>query len=153
MKKRLVTSQSELDSIIQKCKVCYVGMVDLNHQPYVLPFNFGYKDQTFYLHSALEGKKMEILKHNSKVCIAFSTDHQLSFQSEDVACSFGMKFRSVVAFGNVAFIDEDEKKIEAMNIIMQKYTGKIFSYATPAIRNVAVFKVLIDSISGKELGY
>jgi hypothetical protein len=40
-----------------------------------------------------------------------------------------------------------------MNIIMQKYAGKDFSYATPAIRNVAVFKVLIDSISGKELGY
>jgi nitroimidazol reductase NimA-like FMN-containing flavoprotein (pyridoxamine 5'-phosphate oxidase superfamily) len=153
MKKRLVTMQSELDHIINKCEVCYVGMVDLNNQPYVLPFNFGYKDQTLYLHSAPEGKKIEIFKQHNRVCIAFSTDHQLSFQSVDVACSYGMKFRSVVAYGNVEFIGKDEKKIEAMNIIMQKYAGKDFSYATPAIRNVAVFKVLIDSISGKELGY
>jgi uncharacterized protein len=153
MRKRLIVKQSELDSIIQKCEVCYMGMVDMDNQPYVLPFNYGYKNQTLYLHSAPEGKKIEILKQHNRVCIAFSTDHQLSFQSEDVACSYGMKFRSVVAIGNVEFIEEDEKKVEAMNIIMQKYTGKDFLYAAPAIRNVAVFKVVIDSISGKELGY
>lgn len=153
MKKRLVTSPKEIDSIIHKCEVCYVGMVDLNNQPYVLPFNFGYKDQTLYLHSAPEGRKIEILRQNNRVCVAFSTDHLLTFQSENVACSYGMKFRSVVAYGNVEFIQDDEKKIEVMNIIMKKYSGKEFSYAAPSIRNVAVFKVIIDSISGKELGY
>jgi uncharacterized protein len=138
---------------INKCEVCYVGMTDENNMPYVVPFNFGFKDGIIYLHSAQQGKKMDILRKNNKVCIAFSTDHLMAWQNADVACSYLMKYRSVQVFGHVEFIEDFNEKIEGMNIFMQKYTGRDFQYGAPSIHEVSIYKVVIDKMYGKELGY
>jgi len=140
-------------NIINKCEVCYAGMVDENNEPYVVPFNFGFQDGIIYLHSAQMGKKMDILRKNNKVCLSFSTDHQMAWQNADVACSYLMKYRSVQVFGHVEFIEDFDEKIKGMNIFMQKYTGRDFAYGAPSIHEVAIYKVVPDKMFGKELGY
>ena len=151
-KKRVITNVSEKEEIINNCDCCYVGMVDENNNPYVVPFNFGYRENTIYLHSAPEGKKISILKKNSQVCIAFSTAHKLNFQSENMACSYSMFYKSVLCYGNIEFIENYELKVEAMNIIMKQYTGKEFGFSVPSINGVLVYKVVIDEMTGKEFG-
>jgi nitroimidazol reductase NimA-like FMN-containing flavoprotein (pyridoxamine 5'-phosphate oxidase superfamily) len=106
-----------------------------------------------YLHSAQHGKKMDILRKNNKVCVAFSTDHIMAWQHPDVACSYLMKYRSVQVFGQVEFIEGFDEKIEALNIFMQKYTGRDFSFGAPSIHEVCVYKVIVSEMFGKELGY
>lgn len=153
MANRMTNDPKVIKKIIDKCEACYVGMVDLEGHPYVLPFNFGYEDEIIYLHSAQIGKKIDILKANPQVCIVFSTDHQLFHRHEPVACSYGMKYRSVLASGQVAFIDDYDEKVRVLNIIMRKYAGKDFDYNPPAVNNVCVYKVEPTSIEGKESGY
>lgn len=153
MLSKRITNEPELFQIIDKCEACYVSMVDQNNMPYVVPLNFGLKDGVIYLHSSQTGKKTDILRQNKNVCIAFSTDHQLRFQHEAVACSYGMKYRSVLVYGQIEFIENAEDKIMAMNIVMKKYVGKDFTYNAPAIREVCVYKVIISEMSGKKLGY
>ncbi len=153
MRSNWITSEPEMFQVIEKCEACYVSMVDENNMPYVVPLNFGVKDGFIYLHSSQKGKKIDILRQNSNVCIAFSTDHLLKSQHADVACSYSMKYRSVLVYGKIEFIEEADAKIEAMNIVMQKYTGREFSYGAPAIREVCVYKVVISEMSGKKLGY
>jgi len=128
-------------------------MVDDQSMPYVLPFNFGYENNTLYLHSAQQGKKIDILRQNDNVCIAFSIDHQMRHSHEEVACSYGMKFRSVLAYGKVAFVDDFDEKQRILNIVMKKYTGREFTFNAPSIHEVAVFKVGITEVTGKESGY
>jgi hypothetical protein len=128
-------------------------MVDQHNMPYIVPLNFAVKDEVIYLHSSRTGKKMDILRQNSNICIAFSTDHQLRFQDETVACSYSMKYRSVLVYGHIEFIEDADQKIEAMNIVMSKFTGKEFSYNAPAIREVCVYRVVITDMTGKKLGY
>ena len=153
MKTNWITSEPEMFKIIDRCEACYVSMVDQHNMPYIVPLNFGLKDGVIYLHSSKKGKKMDTLLQNNNVCIAFSTDHQLRFQNEEVPCSYGMRYRSVLVYGQIEFIEEAEQKIEAMNIVMRKYTGREFSYNAPAIREVSVYKVNISMMTGKELGY
>lgn len=154
MKTKFLQKIQEIEEIINQCEVCYLAMADNDNTPYVLPFNFGYESNTIYLHSAPVGKKMNILKTNNKVCVAFSTDHEIYGQHKDVACSYSMKSRSVVAFGKVVFIEDLEEKKRVLNLIMKKYTGRDdFTYSTPAITNVCVYKVMIEQITGKERGY
>jgi len=152
---RVRTTQDSLDlqSIIDTCEVCFMGMVDQDGLPYVLPFNFGYEHGTFYLHSAKTGRKMDVLKNNPNVCLAFSTDHRLFKRHETVACSYGYDYRSIVAFGRLEFIEDYDAKVLALNIIMRKYTGRDFSYNSPAVNNVAVYKVAPSNIQGKISGY
>jgi uncharacterized protein len=153
MANRMTSRPEDIRSIIDKCEACYVGMVDLEGKPYVLPFNFGFDDGVIYLHSAAEGKKIDILKQNREVCVVFSTDHQLFHRHEPVACSYGMKYRSVLAHGKVVFIEDYEEKEKVLNIIMRKYTGQDFSFNAPAVNNVCVYKVEVTKFEGKESGY
>jgi uncharacterized protein len=153
MRAKIITLQREIDEIIGKCQVCYVGMCGDDDMPYVVPFNFGYKDGVIYLHSAQEGMKIDILKKNPKVCVVFSTDHKLHHQSEQVACSYSMHYRSVQAFGEVEFINDIEQKVEILNIVMANYTDREFSYNAPSLREVCTYKVNVNRFSGKIFGY
>lgn len=153
MRTRIIDKQEEIDGIISKCQVCYVGMVDKNNMPYVVPLNFGYKDGYIYLHSAQTGRKIDILNNNPNVCIAFSTDHLLRFQSEEIACSYSMHYRSVMAFGKVEFIENDTQKKEVLDIIMSHYTDRTLSYAPPSIREVKTYRVKVEKCTGKIFGH
>ncbi len=153
MPNTLYTDHKNAKQVIDKCEACYIGMIDQNNMPYVLPFNFGYENETIYLHSAPFGKKLDILKNNPLVCVNFSTDHLLFHRHEQVACSYGMRYRSVLAFGKVEFVEDFDEKLKIMNIIMRKYTGKDFEYNAPAINNVAIYKVNIDKIETKISNY
>ncbi len=153
MKNKVIASREEIEKIIRKCQFCNVAMVDESNRPYVIPMNFGYRDNCVYLHSSKTGKKITLLKNNGNVCLSFSTDHLLRWQSEEVACSYSMKYRSVLVYGKVEFIEEPERKIEALNCIMHQYTGKEFTYNDPAVREVAVYKVVIEKMDGRVYGY
>lgn len=147
---RIISKETEQEQIIRKCDCCYVAMVDENNNPYVLPFNFGYSDKCIYLHSGREGRKLDILKKNNKVCIAFSTGHKLNAQHENVACSYSMFYKSVLCHGKVEFIEDYDMKTEAMNIIMRQYTGRDFNYSAPSINNVIIYKIPVKEMTGKE---
>jgi len=154
MRRKIIFNDiANINKIINLCEVCYIGMVDDENMPYVLPFNFGYENDIIYLHSAKTGKKINILKNNNNVCIVFSTGHEIRFQHPEVACSYMMKYRSVQAFGKVEFIDNYDEKVNILNIIMKKYTGKDFNYNKPAVNEVETFIVRVSSIMGKEFGY
>jgi len=153
MKNRVITLKSEIERIILDCEVCNLAMVDEKHQPYVIPMNFGYENDVIYLHSAQTGKKIDILKKNRQVSVSFSTDHELGWQSEKVACSYSMRYRSVLASGHVEFVEDKEEKIVALNVIMKNYTDLSFKYNDPSIREVMVFKIIIDTLEGRAYGY
>lgn len=154
MKARMITLPEAIEEIVRSCEVCSVGMVDEENNPYTLPFNFGFENSTVYLHSAPVGKKIGILRNNPRVCIAFSTAHQLYRQSPEVACSYGMKYKSVLVFGSVEFIEDSAEKIRILNIIMRQYTQRDdFSYSEPSVKNVAVMKVVTSRIEAKAFGY
>ncbi|PZX16661.1 hypothetical protein LX69_01731 [Breznakibacter xylanolyticus] len=141
-----------IEAVIRQSDICFIGVADFNNTPYVLPMNFGYLNNTLYLHSAPHGRVIDILNQNNQICISFSIDHQLAFQHPKVACSYRMKAKSVVAFGRVQFIDDLNEKRQALNIIMGQYIDREFSYNDPAVRNVKIWKVPIESVTCKEFG-
>ncbi|MHC1706185.1 MAG: pyridoxamine 5'-phosphate oxidase family protein [Bacteroidales bacterium] len=153
MKARVLQKQEDFDAIIRSCQVCHVAMVDAEGLPYVLPMNFGYLEGIVYLHSAQHGKKMDILRTKPDVCVAFSTDYVLRYQNEEVACSWSMKYKSVLVYGKVEFVEDTAAKTDAMNIIMKHYAGKEFPYNMPAIREVCVYKVIPGRFTGRVYGY
>jgi uncharacterized protein len=153
MKNRTVLNSKEIEEIIKKCQVCHVAMVDQEGNPYLVPMNFGFEDGVIYLHSSQVGKKIGILKNNPQVCIEFSTDYLLRYQNENVACSWSMKYRSVLAHGKVTFIDDELEKVHHLNIIMKNYTPKEFKYNPPSLREVCCWKVDVENFEGRVFGY
>ncbi|MEI6576060.1 MAG: pyridoxamine 5'-phosphate oxidase family protein [Bacteroidota bacterium] len=152
MRTRFIGDTEEIAEVINKCQVCHMSMVGPDHEPYVLPMNFGYHEGVVYLHSSKHGKKIDILQQNPRVVLAFSCDYFLRYQNEGVACSYSMKYRSILIYGKAEFIDDPDAKKEVMNVIMRQYTGKDFSFNMPAIREVCVYKVVPEKITGRAYG-
>ncbi len=154
MKSRSDIPKNEIEEIINKCEVCIVGMIDGENGPYVLPFNFGYKDDKLYIHSGPEGKKIGIWEKDNRVCVSFSTDYKLNVRHENVACSYSMRYRSILLYGKVVPIIELDEKVKALNVIMEKYSGRPnFTYNNPALVNVKVFEIVISKVESRVYGY
>lgn len=147
-----ITDLEKLEEIIKRCKICHVGMVDGNW-PYVLAFNFGYEDQTVWLHSAKEGRKLDVLRKNNNVCVEFDTDHRLFARHEEVACSWRMGYRSVIIEGEAVFVEDYDEKVKGLNIFMKNYSKKDFKYSKPAVDNVQIIKIPVASITGRSFEY
>ena len=152
MKTLVHTEKEHIEEIIRSCDVCFVGLADTDGTPYVIPMNFGYRNGVIYLHSAQEGRSISILERNPKVCITCSTDHDLVFQHPEVACSYRMRSKSVIAWGKVRFEEDFDKKTEALDIIMKQYSDKEFRYSDPAVKNVKIWLVDLDEVTCKEFG-
>lgn len=153
MKPRMLTNPQEVMDTADKSDVCYVSMAGADGMPYVVPMNFGLLDGHIFLHSAQAGKKIDILKENPNVSVCFTSDHHLRWQNEGVACSYSMKYRSIRAYGKVEFIDDFDAKIDGLNIIMRKYTGKDFDFNAPSIHEVLCWRVNVEEWEGRVYGY
>ena len=150
MKTIAITDPAEIEAIIRKCPYCTVGITDSEGNPYVIPMNFAYRDGIIYLHSGPTGSSIDMLARNNRVCITFSVDHELVFQHPKVACSYRMRAKSVICRGRVNFIEDPEEKREALNILMRHYSSREFVYSDPAVKNVKIWEIPIDSVTAKE---
>lgn len=145
-----IKDNEQIDEIIQKANCCRIALVDGNH-PYIVPVSFAANNNHLYFHSAKEGRKIDILRKNNSVCFEMDTGGEIVKAPE--ACSWGMKYASVIGFGQAFFIDERAEKKKALDLIMGKYAGKSgFSYADDELDKIIVIDVKIDSISGKQSG-
>ena len=143
---RAITDPQELESVLREAAVCRMGLCD-EGKPYVVPMNYGYRDGSVFLHSAAEGRKIDILRRNPNVCLEFEKDVELV--PAEAACSFSMKYRSVIASGKAVFLEGTEEKAFGLNAIMLQYTGREFVFPPQALEKIVVLRVDLEECSGK----
>jgi nitroimidazol reductase NimA-like FMN-containing flavoprotein (pyridoxamine 5'-phosphate oxidase superfamily) len=142
-----------IESILKEADHCVIALSE-NNSPYLVPMNFGFKDNILYLHSSPVGKKIEILKVNNK--ISFGVQTKTGIVKNKKACDWGMKYMSVIGEGYAYFIDNNDKKVEGLNIIMSKYSdneSNTFEYSETDLNNVSLIKVEVNQLKGKISGY
>jgi len=150
-KEKEITDQAEIVALMEKAEICRLAMTD-GETPYMVPMNFGFRDMVLYFHSAGQGRKIDILRKNPRVCFEIESDTAL-IESEE-ACDWSMKYRTVIGSGRAEFIEDPSEKTEAFDIIMNQYSpGRKFNYPKAMIKAVTLFKVSVDEISGKKSGF
>ena len=152
-KDREITDLDRIQEIISRSEVCRLAFFDEGY-PYILPMNFGFErvEDTFvlYFHTALRGKKLELLKANNHVSFEMDGAHKL-YGQEDVACSYGMEFESVVGSGTAELV-EGEEKIHGLSLLMKQYVkDKEFVINDKMAATVAIIKLSVHQITGKAL--
>jgi nitroimidazol reductase NimA-like FMN-containing flavoprotein (pyridoxamine 5'-phosphate oxidase superfamily) len=65
----------------------------------------------------------------------------------------GDKYRSVIGFGKVLFVDGVEEKRKALDMIVAHYGGESCDYPEATLEGTAVVKVEIESLTAKVSGY
>lgn len=141
---------SEIDQIykiISSAEICRIALSDDN-TPYLIPLSFGFENGVIYIHTAKEGKKIEVFKKNPKVCVEFESGVKL-VQSGTAACDFSFEYQSVVGFGVIELISGEDEKLFGLNKIMEHYTGKSWSIDLRKLSNTLVWKITTESLTAK----
>lgn len=149
-KDREIEDRDAMESILREATVCRVAF-SVNDIPYVVPLNFGYEDGCLYFHSAPEGKKIEMIKQNRNVCFEVDIDHELV--EAEKACDWTVRYRSVIGFGKAFLVDDPEEKRRALDVIVGHYSDRSYEYTSEAVSRVAIIRVEIESMTGKQSGY
>jgi len=145
-----INNPEEIDAILQASPVCRIAMAAGGH-PYIVPVNFAVSNRRLYFHCAKSGKKIDMLRNNPLVC--FEADIPGELVHGETACSWGMKYKSVIGFGRAYFIEGADEKKQALDILMKKYSGRdAFAYADDTLDKVCVIGIRIENISGKKAG-
>jgi nitroimidazol reductase NimA-like FMN-containing flavoprotein (pyridoxamine 5'-phosphate oxidase superfamily) len=144
-----IEDRAEIDAIIRSCRVCRLGLCD-GDEPYIVPMCFGYDGDCLYFHCAPEGRKMEILKRHPRVCVEF--DEMLAMVEAESACRWSMSYRSVMGLGTVEFLEDPASKRAGLAAVMAQYSDGEFAFAEQAIERVCVFRVRLESLTGKQSG-
>lgn len=149
-KQNEITDPVIIEEILIGSEVCRIAMVD-NGRPYIVPMNYGYKNNTLYFHSSKLGKKMDLLKAGNKVC--FEIELLAKVIRKEKSCDWSTKYRSVIGYGTIEFINEPGEKREGLDIIMSHYGEKdINIYPDEIVGKVMILKLKIEEITGKQSG-
>jgi nitroimidazol reductase NimA-like FMN-containing flavoprotein (pyridoxamine 5'-phosphate oxidase superfamily) len=114
--------------------------------------NFALDGDCIILHSAQEGKKWETMKKNPRVCITWVSGEELAWQDISVGCSYRVVSKSVIAEGDVEFVEDFNEKVSCMKKLMAQYSSRSFEFSRPSICNVGVIRVCIRNITARDFG-
>lgn len=143
-----ITNRVELEEVLRRGQVLQLAMHD-GHRTYLVPLNYGFDGENLYIHSAPEGKKVELLAQNGDVAFAVTLDGGLDADNPDV-CSWGYHYRSVTGQGEAEVVSGREKARALELIIAQYAPGREKSLPETALEGVTVFRIKPDTITGKK---
>ena len=149
-RERQVTDEKQIMAILDEGKVLHLGLA-VNDEPYVVPMNYGYTHENgklvVYLHSAVRGKKLDIMRANPKVFFEIDCN-RMPFEGK-LPCQYGMVYSSVMGKGIATIVEDVEEKIKAMTILMKTQTGKDFTFNEKLVSIVAVIRIDVEEYTAK----
>lgn len=149
-REREITDIEEIRKILDKSMIVHLGLVD-GDWPYVVPMNYGYTlvdgKLTLYLHGALWGKKLDLMRANPNVFFEMDCDI-VPFEGE-IACKYGTSYSSVMGRGTAEIFEDVEAKKEGLSLFMKTQTGKDFTFDDKTVGIVSVIKITATEFTAK----
>ena len=148
---REITDRRELLEVIGRAKVCRIAFNDKAF-PYVIPLNFGYEAREekifLYLHGALEGRKIDLLRQDPHIGFEMDGKHRLLTSAD--ASSYSYAYESVIGTGKARLADSIEEKRHGLNCLMMHQAGlENAEFPETVINRTAVIEIEVIEISGK----
>ncbi|GAV30871.1 predicted flavin-nucleotide-binding protein [Coriobacteriaceae bacterium EMTCatB1] len=137
--------REEAEALLRRAQVLRLGLVD-EGGPYVVPLNFGYEDGRIYLHGAPEGRRMDAIARDPRVC--FEVDEGEIVRGER-PCGYTSRFSSVVGYGRARVLETKEEKLRGLQALMRHYGGPVDGIDPAVLEKTAVVEIAIEQMDGK----
>lgn len=116
--------------------------------PYAVPLSYALMEGAVYFHSAPEGRKLELLSRNARVCLSVVGATQVLYDH-----GFTTNYESVMVFGRATPVENAEEKHRALRALAEKYLPEHMDKAGEDIRRsfarTAVYKISPALVTGK----
>lgn len=136
--------------VIDHCE--YGVMAIAGEEPYCVPLSFVRLGDDLYFHCALQGRKLDLLRADPRVCVSFVTDTQPLYIANEL--NYTTFFRSAVVTGRAFEVTEAQKKAGALRALCQKLLPNDMAdfekAAAKSLGVTGVWGVHIEQAVGKE---
>jgi len=143
--------REEIEQVLASVRIMTVACC-LENEPYLFTVDFAWEPQTrqLWFHCAAEGRKMAILKANPRVCVTVVEDRGYIHGECDHA------YRSLILQGEAHVVTDLAEKRRGLELLVRKHErqpetalGRLAG-DEEAVRNVAIVRITVDAMSGKQ---
>ena len=146
---REIIGRAALDDVLVSARILFLALRD-EPAPYVIPVCFGFEADTLYVHSALAGTKIDLIR--SSPVVGFSACTDMSLRPGSAPCDFTAAARSVVGTGRARIVEDEAERIRALDSIMRHYAagtpGKD-AYRPGPLSRTCIIAIRMDTLRGK----
>lgn len=147
-RKNRALSPDEAMELLGRAEYGTLAVVDKSSWPYAVPLSFVLMDGALYFHCAREGRKVEALAHDNRVCFTVVGATQPVYDG-----SFSTYFESAMVFGRAGPVENEKEKTDALRALAEKYLPGHMDKAEGDIRKsfarTAVYRITLERVTGK----
>lgn len=136
---------AECEALLDRARVLRLGIADADG-PYVVPVNFGYEDGRLYVHGPLEGRRIDAVRADPRVC--FEADEGEVVRAGR-PCGFTARFASVIGYGMARLLESADDRRRGLDAIMRHYDGPTGDMPEETVARTSVMEIVIESMDGK----
>ncbi|HIR98928.1 MAG TPA: pyridoxamine 5'-phosphate oxidase family protein [Candidatus Coproplasma avistercoris] len=145
---REITAHAEVLKLLDGCDTIRVAMHDEPY-PYVVPLSFGWEQTAdglfIYFHCAKEGKKLDLIARDGRVCVEADTLHGYT----DTGHSVTADYESAIAFGRAERVFGSELEHGLELLLKHCKVDGYSAHECAALNITAVVKISVESITAK----
>lgn len=116
--------------------------------PYTVPMSYVFDGKAIYFHSAKQGHKLDAIRSYNKASFCVIDQDQV------IPEKYTTYFRSVVVFGWISIVTEEEEKQNSLSMLSKKYSpndeeGRL-KEIDQLIAHTEMIRLELEHMSGKE---
>jgi nitroimidazol reductase NimA-like FMN-containing flavoprotein (pyridoxamine 5'-phosphate oxidase superfamily) len=158
-----ITAPAQLEKILTQARVLFLSLRDAQ-APYVVPVCFGWEKDTLYVHSALTGAKIDLIRADPSV--GFSACTEITLTPGATACNFSLQAESIAGTGRARILADDKERTRGLDLIMRHYSEgdsieapvygvpaeRVSPYGIGPLSRTCVIAITILTLRGRRLG-
>lgn len=144
-----ITDFKTMIQIIDSSTTVRLGF-NTDNLPYIVPLSFVYEiidDKVIlYIHSASEGRKIDLISENNHVTVEF--DNFIKYYN--IGHKFTCSYNALMTEGKIEAIYDNNEKVKALNLLLNhcEFDEKIDSNAK-CMKITNVYKITLSNLSCK----
>lgn len=135
------------EQVADKCEWAVLSLVEADGSPYCVPISIVREDGAVYFHTSKQGRKIDALRANPKVCMACVGDTKRAVHE------FTTEFESAVLRGIAEEVTEEEEKLHVMRLLCEHHVpthmDAFEEEVARSIPQTGVWKIRIQELTGK----
>ena len=101
--------------ILRRCTSGTLALLGDNGYPYAVPLSYVYSEGSIYFHSALTGHKIDAIRKEEKASFCVISADEVHGDE------YTTYFESVIAFGRIHIIEDDNEKLTMARMLGNRY--------------------------------
>lgn len=148
-RKKQILSNKEIIELLEKGTSGVLALLGDNEYPYAVPISYVYDNSKIYFHGAKAGHKIDAIRKCSKASFCVIAQDEISPEK------YTTYFKSVIAFGKIRILEDENKIREAIEKLSIKYhpTDSIENRNQEIAREwkaLCMMELSVEHMTGKE---